>query len=87
MADNLQDAAAKGRTGPQTGKTGAKTRKLTDCEVAAIRVACAAGDDHEALAARYGIARGYVSILAYGGARRAAGGPLSRRRAPNGSKG
>lgn len=76
MTDNLRDAAAKGRTGPQNG--GSKPcRTITDEDVRAVREAMARGEDSRAVAARFGIGRPYVYTLALGRARTDAGGPIT----------
>jgi hypothetical protein len=78
MRDNLRDAAAKGRTGPQRGGS-AVCRKVTDEHVREIRERAAAGEDPRTIAPDYDIGRMYVYTLALGRARLAAGGPITRR--------
>lgn len=85
MSDNIQDAVAKGRMGQQNGSL-KHLRVLTDEEVRSLREEAAAGGHHGLIAERYGIARGYVSILATGRARLEAGGPLSYAHKPRSRK-
>jgi hypothetical protein len=80
MEDNLRDAAAKGRTGPQRGTSAAKTRKITDDQVRDLRERVAAGATYAEVAEAFGIGERYAAMLANGYYRHDAGGPLTKRK-------
>lgn len=82
QGDNLADMAAKGRGGAGlfTAEHNPR-RRLSDAEIVAMRERVAAGEPHLTIAHDFGVGRDYVSAVAIGTRRRAAGGPLTERKA------
>ncbi len=71
-ADNMRDMAEKGRCNPRIGERHGQV-KLSDADVVAIRQRYARGERSAALAAEFGIHRGYVGTLVRGESRKTAG--------------